>query len=175
MKNLTLRKIAQCCHGTYIGDEAAADTEVSSVVIDSRQAERGSLFVAIEGERVDGHTFADAVFAQGAAAVLAQRRLEDPKGPYILVESTKQALKDLAAFYRNSLDIRVVGITGSVGKTSTKEMIASVLGTKYRVLKTAGNFNNEIGLPLTIFRLREEDEAAVLEMGISDFGEMHRL
>ncbi len=97
------------------------------------------------------------------------------KSAATLVDSTTQALKNIAAFYRNSLDIKVVGITGSVGKTSTKEMIASVLSEKYRVLKTAGNFNNEIGLPLTIFRLSEEDEVAVLEMGISDFNEMHRL
>lgn len=175
MKNLTLENIADCCHGTYFGEEKDAGTEVTGVVIDSRKVEAGNLFVAIKGERVDGHSFIDAVFSQGAAAVLAEQKLEDPKGPYILVESTQQALKDLAAFYRRGLDIQVVGITGSVGKTSTKEMIASVLETRYRVLKTAGNFNNEIGLPLTIFRLREEDEVAVLEMGISDFGEMHRL
>ena len=84
-------------------------------------------------------------------------------------------MKKIAAFYRRSLDIKVVGITGSVGKTSTKEMIASVLSEKYRVLKTEGNLNNEIGLPLTIFKIREEHQVAVLEMGISEFGEMHRL
>ena len=84
-------------------------------------------------------------------------------------------MKQIAAFYRRSLDIKVVGITGSVGKTSTKEMIASVLSEKYRVLKTEGNLNNEIGLPLTIFKIREEHQVAVLEMGISEFGEMHRL
>ncbi len=94
---------------------------------------------------------------------------------YIFVNSCEQALKDLAEHYRKALDIKVVGITGSVGKTSTKEMIGSVLSQKYNVLKTAGNFNNEIGLPLTIFNIREEHEVAVLEMGISDFGEMSRL
>ena len=175
MKNLTLEHIADCCHGTYIGTGEQRGFEVTGVVIDSRKVEAGNLFVAIKGERVDGHTFIDAVYEQGAAAVVSEQRLENPKGPYILVESTTQALKDIAAFYRDSLDIKVVGITGSVGKTSTKEMIASVLSEKYRVLKTAGNFNNEIGLPLTIFRLSEEDEVAVLEMGISDFNEMHRL
>ena len=92
-----------------------------------------------------------------------------------MVASCKQALKDLAEHYRKALDIKVVGITGSVGKTSTKEMIASVLSQKYSVLKTAGNFNNEIGLPLTIFNIRDNHQVAVLEMGISDFGEMHRL
>ena len=89
--------------------------------------------------------------------------------------SCEQALKDIAEHYRRSLDIKVVGISGSVGKTSTKEMIASVLSQKYSVLKTEGNFNNEIGLPLTVFNLRKEHEIAVLEMGISGFEEMTRL
>ena len=84
-------------------------------------------------------------------------------------------MKKIAAFYRTQLSCKVVGITGSVGKTSTKEMIASVLEQRYKVLKTEGNFNNEIGLPLTIFKIRAKHEVAVLEMGISDFGEMHRL
>lgn len=101
--------------------------------------------------------------------------LENVSHPYILVDSCEQALKDIAEHYRKALDIKVVGITGSVGKTSTKEMIASVLEQKYHVLKTAGNFNNEIGLPLTIFNIRDEHEIAVLEMGINHFGEMHRL
>ncbi|MCD7745458.1 MAG: UDP-N-acetylmuramoyl-tripeptide--D-alanyl-D-alanine ligase [Lachnospiraceae bacterium] len=96
-------------------------------------------------------------------------------GNYIKVESTIKALGDLAAYYLEQLSIPVVGITGSVGKTSTKEMVAAVLSQKYRTLKTAGNFNNELGLPLTIFRLREEDQIAVLEMGINHFGEMHNL
>lgn len=96
-------------------------------------------------------------------------------GAYILVEDTLQALKDIAEYYRSLLTIPIVGITGSVGKTSTKEFIAGVLSEKYQVLKTEGNFNNEIGVPLTLLRIRPEHEAAVVEMGISDFGEMHRL
>mgnify|MGYP002508193356 CR=1 FL=1 len=107
--------------------------------------------------------------------MLSERELRDCPVPCIQVASSEQALKDLAAYYRSQLSIPVVGITGSVGKTSTKEMIASVLSQKYRVLKTAGNFNNEIGLPLTLLRIRKEHQAAVVEMGISDFGEMHRL
>ena len=91
------------------------------------------------------------------------------------VDASLQAVKDIAEFYLEQLQIPVVGITGSVGKTSTKEVIASVLKEKYRTLKTQGNFNNELGLPLTVFRLRDEDQIAVLEMGISDFGEMARL
>lgn len=175
MKNMTLENIEKACGGRYIGTEAEKKTEVLGVVIDSRQVESGYLFVAIPGEKVDGHKFIPDVFAKGAAAVLSEQQLEDPAGPYFLVESTTKALRDLAEYYRKSLDIKVVGITGSVGKTSTKEMIASVLSEKYRVLKTEGNYNNEIGLPLTIFKIRAEHEVAVLEMGISEFGEMHRL
>ena len=175
MKNMTLENIEKACGGRYIGTEAEKKTEVLGVVIDSRQVESGYLFVAIPGEKVDGHKFIPDVFAKGAAAVLSEQQLEDPAGPYILVESTTKALRDLAEYYRKSLDIKVVGITGSVGKTSTKEMIASVLSEKYRVLKTEGKYNNEIGLPLTIFKIRAEHEVAVLEMGISEFGEMHRL
>lgn len=175
MKNMTLENIEKACGGRYIGTEAEKKTEVLGVVIDSRQVGSGYLFVAIPGEKVDGHKFIPDVFAKGAVAVLSEQQLEDPAGPYILVESTTKALRDLAEYYRKSLDIKVVGITGSVGKTSTKEMIASVLSEKYRVLKTEGNYNNEIGLPLTIFKIRAEHEVAVLEMGISEFGEMHRL
>ena len=108
-------------------------------------------------------------------ATLSERTLEGADHPYIQVGSSLQAVKDIAEFYLEQLDIPVVGITGSVGKTSTKEVIASVLKEQYRTLKTQGNFNNELGLPLTVFRLRDEDEIAVLEMGISDFGEMTRL
>ena len=112
---------------------------------------------------------------KGALCVVSQEDLGETDFPYILVESTNQALLDIAKLYRDAFDVKVVGISGSVGKTSTKEMIASVLSQKYNVLKTAGNFNNEIGLPLTIFNIRDEHEVAVLEMGISDFGEMNRL
>jgi len=105
---------------------------------------------------------------------LSEEELEDDF-PYIKVQSCLQALKDLAKYYRNQLSCTIVGITGSVGKTSTKEMIASVLEQRFRVQKTAGNFNNEIGLPLTIFSITQEHEVAVVEMGISDFGEMSRL
>ena len=111
----------------------------------------------------------------GALCSLSEQDLGDVDYPYIRVSSCTEALKDLAEHYRRSLDIKVVGITGSVGKTSTKEMIASVLSEKYNVLKTEGNFNNEIGLPLTVFNIREEHEVAVLEMGISHFGDMKPL
>lgn len=173
MKELTLAQIAEACGGTLIGEDAAKEYTVAGVEIDSRKVKAGDLFVAIPGEKVDGHKFIPDVLKKGAYA-LSQQRL-DVDGAYILVEDTVTAMKRLARFYRNSLDIKVVGITGSVGKTSTKEMIASVLGTKFRVHKTQGNFNNGIGLPLTIFQIEKEHQVAVLEMGISEFGEMHEL
>ncbi len=175
MKHMSLKEIAAACGGTYYGDEASAVKEVSSVVIDSRKAEKDSLFIAIKGARVDGHAFIPQVMEKGALCAVSEQDLGDVSYPYIRVTSCAQALKDIAEHYRRSLDIKVVGISGSVGKTSTKEMIASVLSQKYHVLKTEGNFNNEIGLPLTVFNIRDEHEVAVLEMGISGFGEMTRL
>lgn len=175
MKNLTLNHIAGACGGQYAGPEEMRDFCVTDITTDSRQVKEGGLFVAIPGERVDGHAYIQKALDAGAAAVISQRELPGAEFPYIRVENSLQAVKDIAEFYLRGLGIPVVGIAGSVGKTSTKEMAASVLSQKYRVLKTEGNFNNELGLPLTIFRLREEDQIAVLEMGISDFGEMHRL
>ena len=175
MKNLTLENITQVCGGTYYGPAGKLQEEVSSIITDSRKADKGCLFVPIVGERVDAHKFIPQVMEAGALATLSERVLENADFPYIVVESSLQAVKDIAEFYLKQLEIPVVGITGSVGKTSTKEVIASVLNQKYRTLKTQGNFNNELGLPLTVFRLRDEDEMAVLEMGISDFGEMTRL
>ena len=175
MPNMTLENIAKACEGTYVGESADLQKVIAGAVTDSRKVEKDYLFIPIRGERVDGHCFIPDVFEKGALAVLSEAALDHPAGPYILVDSTTDAMKKIAAFYRMQLDIKVVGITGSVGKTSTKEMIASVLSQKYSVLKTAGNFNNEIGLPLTIFNIRAKHQVAVLEMGISDFGEMHRL
>ena len=175
MKNMSLQKIADACGGTYHGPEDSLSREVSCVVIDSRKIQKDGLFIAIRGARVDGHTFIPQVMEKGALCSVSEQDLGDVPYPYIKVDSCEQALKDIAEHYRRSLNIKVVGISGSVGKTSTKEMIASVLSQKYNVLKTEGNFNNEIGLPLTVFNLREEHEVAVLEMGISGFGEMTRL
>ena len=175
MKNMTPEAIAKACDGRYTGPESIINREVTGVVIDSRKVEEGNLFIPIKGARVDGHDFIPQVFEKGALLVLSEKELPEGTGPYILVDSTQEALKKIAAYYRSVLKIRVVGVTGSVGKTSTKEMIASVLSQKYNVLKTEGNFNNEIGLPLTVFRLREEHKVAVLELGISHFGDMKPL
>lgn len=174
MKNLSLANIAAACGGRYVGLPGVANHEVTAIETDSRKVPQGGLFVAIKGERVDGHKFIDQVIAGGAAAVLSEIDLGEKSFPYILVDSTLQAMKDIAEFYLKGLHIPVVGIAGSVGKTSTKEMTHSVLSQGFNALKTQGNFNNELGLPITIFRLRDE-QMAVLEMGISDFGEMHRL
>ncbi|MFV0527335.1 MAG: UDP-N-acetylmuramoyl-tripeptide--D-alanyl-D-alanine ligase [Lachnospiraceae bacterium] len=175
MKNLTLENIAKVCGGTYIGDSRLCGQEIGGISTDSRKTGPGELFIPIVGARVDAHDYIAQVMEQGALATLSERTLEGFEGTYILVDSSLEAIKKIAAFYLEQLAIPVVGITGSVGKTSTKELVASVLQTKFKTLKTQGNFNNELGVPLTIFRLGVEDEIAVLEMGISDFGEMSRL
>ena len=170
MKNMTLKEIAVACGGIYYGDEESYYKQVTSVTIDSRRIQKDCLFIALRGARVDGHMFIPQSIQDGALCAVSEKRIESASYPYIMVNSCAQALKDIAEHYRRSLRLKVVGISGSVGKTSTKEMIASVLAQKYSVLKTEGNFNNEIGLPLTIFNIREDHEAAILEMGISDFG-----
>lgn len=175
MKQMTLQNITATCHGTYYGDADLLSKEVTGIAIDSRKAEKDFLFVPLKGARVDGHTFIPQVMEKGALATLSEEILDGMSYPYIHVKSCEQALADLAAFYRSTLDIKVVGITGSVGKTSTKETIASVLSQKYKVLKTDGNHNNEIGVPLTVFSITEEHEVAVLEMGIDQPGDMHKL
>lgn len=184
---LTVAEIADACGGRLIcvPEGMNYDTNVTGVAIDSRKVERGGVFLATVGERVDGHRFISQVFAQGALLAVTEKTPEQVLketgedcsgwGCCVLVESSLQALKAIAQAYRKKLSLRVIGITGSVGKTSTKEVIAAVLSQKYKVLKTEGNFNNEVGVPLTLLRIREEHQAAVVEMGISDFGEMHRL
>lgn len=175
MKHFTLNQFVKACNGTFFGPSDILEKEIQGVAVDSRKIEKDFLFVATAGERVDGHRFIPDVYGKGALCAVSQQKFDAPSGPYILVEDSLQALKDGAEAYRRTLDIPVIGITGSVGKTSTKEMIASVLSQKYQVLKTPGNFNNEIGLPLTLFMIDTCHEAAVLEMGMNHFGEMHRL
>ena len=134
MKNLTLEHIAQACHGVYFGNADAMYQEVTSITTDSRQVEEGGLFVPIVGERVDAHKFIPDVMEKGALATLSEQTLENVDFPYILVKSTLQAVKEIAEYYLDQLQIPVVGITGSVGKTSTKEVIASVLKEKYPMM-----------------------------------------
>ena len=173
MKAISLAKAAKVMDGTLIG--GGEDLLIGQVLMDSRLDVRGALFLAIAGARVDGHDFVAQVLERGAVCALVEREITDANGPQILVENTQIAVKKLAAYYRSLFGIPVIGITGSVGKTSTKEMVATVLSEKFLTHKTVGNLNNELGVPLTLLALREEHEAAVIEMGISDFGEMTRL
>lgn len=145
-----------------------------SVCTDTRKITQGCLFIAIKGENFDGHDFAQKAIESGAEAVICERDcgLGDKQ---ILVESTRLALLDLAGYYRSLFKIPVIGITGSVGKTTTKEMTHAVMSSKYNTLKNEGNLNNEIGVPLTLFRLDETHEAAVIEMGMSGFDEISRI
>ena len=174
LKSLTVEKIAEVVGGRYIGPRSLRNDRIASVSIDSREVEPDGLFVCIKGERFDGHSFAlQAVEERGAKLCLAEEELTTV--PYIRVANTRKALRDLAAYYRRLFKIPVVGIVGSVGKTTAKELTARVLSRHFLTLKTPENYNNELGVPLTILKLREEHEAAVVEMGISDFGEMRRL
>lgn len=171
--NLTLKEIADCCGGKFWGDGSALEKKITTVVIDSRKAMQGSLFIAIKGENTDGGNYIPAAAENGALCAVTQT----PRTGFccIVVSDPVKALQDIAAYYRSKLNITVVGITGSVGKTTTKEVVASVLSTKYRVIKTEGNFNNGLGLPLSILSIKPDTEVAVIEMGMNHFGEMSLL
>lgn len=175
MRKLSLENLISVCRGDFYGDRALLRREVSAITTDSRKIESDCLFAAIVGERVDGHDFIPAAWQGGALCCIGEKVPAEIKGAFIRVPSTLKALQDIAAFYRRQFDIPFIGITGSVGKTTAKEMVSAVLAQKYNVHKTAGNFNNELGVPLTLFGLREEHTAAVIEMGISHFGEMRTL
>lgn len=148
-----------------------ADIAVTGVTSDSRKVCAGSLFVAIKGQKFDGHDYVESAMAQGAAAVLVQHPVKETI-PQLVVDDTVKAYGDLAAGYRRSLDVKVVGVTGSVGKTTTKEMVSTILEGKYRTAKTQGNHNNNLGLPMTVMDMAADTEMAVLEMGMNHFGEM---
>jgi len=175
MEHLTPQIIAGETGGKYIGEEESRDIHVTGAVRDNRDVQPGSLFVCIQGAKVDGHTFANSAFEAGAACCLAEKPIPGATGPYILVDSTHDAIMALAAYYRGLFSIPVVGVTGSVGKTTSKELIAAALGAKYRVLKTISNQNNELGVSLLLLSLDERYDVAVVEMGISEHGEMSNL
>ncbi len=158
-----------------MGVQTSAAVQCSSVSTDSRIVGEGALFFALHGDRFDGHAYVDAAFQKGAAAAVVDRPMPEAKGPVIEVADTRLALLQLAGWYRARFKIPVVGLTGSVGKTTTKEMIACVLSEEFKTLKTEGNLNNEIGLPRMLFRLNADYECAVLEMGMNHFGEISRL
>jgi UDP-N-acetylmuramoyl-tripeptide--D-alanyl-D-alanine ligase len=171
---MTVGEIAGVCGGELLcGDP---DTVITAVSTDSRKISSGTLFVPIQGEKTDAHNFINATFAAGASATLTQEhsRMNDTHA-WISVPGTLLALQQIASAYRRKFHIPLVGVTGSVGKTTTKEMIALALSAGLNVMKTEGNFNSQIGLPLTMFQLTDENQAAVIEMGMSEFGEMGRL
>ncbi|ANS75115.1 UDP-N-acetylmuramoyl-tripeptide--D-alanyl-D-alanine ligase [Paenibacillus yonginensis] len=168
----TLQEIAAMCGGQLImpaGRENGADARIQGVTTDSRKLSENVLFVPLTGENFDGHHFAAESLRQGAGAVLWSRSRNDypAEGPVILVEDTLSALQQLAKAYLEQCGARVIGITGSNGKTTTKDIVTSLLSTTYKVHKTQGNYNNHIGLPLTILSMPEDTEMAVLEMGMS--------
>jgi len=173
MKTFLFRDILAACGGEYVGEDSLLDTAVSDIVIDSRKAVPGSLYVPIIGENHDGHSFIPVARKNGAALVLSEHPLDTP--PYIQVRQTLAALQAIASRYRELFSIPVVGLTGSAGKTSTKDIVTAALGTHYSVMKTQGNLNNETGAPLTLFSLKPEHEVAVVEMGTNHFGEIDRI
>ena len=171
MKKLLLRDIvsgigAQC--------DACGDVVITGVSTDTRTIQKGDLFIALVGDKFDGHDYLAVAQQNGAVAAVCSRKVEADM-PVLLVDDTLKALQDLAAYYRSLLDIKVVAVTGSNGKTSTRDMITCVLSSKYRVYSTKKNFNNEIGLPKTLLEMEEGYDIAVLEMGMNHFGEISRL
>lgn len=173
MRDMTIFSAARAAGGRVAG--CGQDAPLSGGVIDSREAGPGLMFCALPGERADGHEYMRSALEKGAACCLATHVPEGVTGPVILVDDVRSAMAKIAGACRDRLDIPVVGITGSSGKTTAKEMCAAVLSQKYNTLKTEKNFNNELGVPLTIFRIGPEHGAAVVELGINHFGEMGRL
>ena len=174
MTPCTAREICAAVGGTLLQDSGAP---VTGVTTDSRAVQPGQLFIPLVGERFDGHAYIAKALEGGAAGCLTAREPETllPGKLYIQVADTRLALKALASWYRNKFDLPVVQVTGSAGKTTTKEMIASVLSQRYNTLRTEGNFNNDIGAPLTLLRLMPEHQAAVIETGMNHFGEIRYL
>ncbi len=174
MENVSLLDVVSKTNGKVVGKTTILDSYVQEVVTDSRVKTTDGLFFAIVGENVDGHSYIGMAKENGAVAAVIEKELEEyVEGiVYILVDNTLEALKMLATWYRAKFNIPVVAITGSVGKTTTKEMIASVLSIKYNVLKTAGNLNSEIGAPVTVLGLKSEHEVAVIEMGMDHLGQI---
>ncbi|MGD6845348.1 UDP-N-acetylmuramoyl-tripeptide--D-alanyl-D-alanine ligase [Bacillus infantis] len=172
----TIAKIAGMI--PVLNDHSAfSDVSIKGVSINSRTMEPGNLFVPFKGEQTDGHRYVEDALRKGAAAALWQKDVPNPPLhlPILVVEDTLKAVQQLSEAYRNELDIKVAGITGSNGKTTVKDMTARLLSLKYKVQKTEGNYNNHLGLPLTLLSLEEDTEVAVLEMGMSGFGEIEFL
>ena len=175
MKPFLLNDALRAVNGRWVGDGQALGAAVTGVTSDSRAIQPGALFIALKGSRVDGHDFMAQCLKNGAVACLTEREPREDERPAIVVGSTVRATGALAGWYRSRFDIPVIGITGSVGKTTTKEMVAAVLSRRFETHKTQRNLNNELGVPWTLLRLEDTHQVSVVEMGISDFGEMRRL
>ena len=177
MEPMTIREILEAVDGKLLGEFSDLDLTVKHVFTDNRNPDPGALFIPLVGERFDGHAFLNEALEGGAAGCFTQRERESylPGKFYIKVGSTQKALRDLARHYKQKFRIPFVAVTGSVGKTTTKDMVAAVLGERFKVLKTEGNFNNEVGLPLTLLRLNSNHEICVVEMGMNHFGEIEYL
>ena len=171
----TVREICAAVGGTLLQGEG--DALITGVTTDSRAVSAGQLFIPLTGERFDGHAYIDSALTAGAAGCLTARTPETllPGRSYVRVADTRLALAALAAWYRGRFDLPVVQITGSAGKTTTKEMVAAVLSQRYDTLKTQANFNNDIGTPLTLLGLAPHHQAAVIETGMNHFGEIRCL
>lgn len=169
MEILKLSEIADACGGTF-----NSDCDIKGVCIDTRKITKDCLFICIKGERFDAHQFAQEAIDKGAAAVMIHSDI-NISGNYVKVDDTSKALLDLGSYYRSKFNLHLVGLTGSVGKTTTKEFTYLVVSTKYNTIKTLGNLNNEIGLPQMLFQIDSSTQAAVIEMGMNHFGEIHRL
>ena len=175
MTPCTAREICAAVGGTLLQGEGSA--LVTGVTTDSRAVSAGQLFIPLTGERFDGHAYIGSALSSGAAGCLTARTPETllPGKLYVQVADTRLALKALAAWYRSRFTLPVVQITGSAGKTTTKEMVAAVLSRRYDTLKTQANFNNDIGTPLTLLGLAPQHQAAVIETGMNHFGEIRYL
>ena len=171
MNNIYVKDIVRATGGKLLcGDE---NTPIKDVCINSKEIKEGDLFVPIIGERVDAHRFIESALEIGAATLTSRHdSVVISDKPYIRVNDTAKALQDIGAFYRNRFDITMVGVTGSVGKTTTREMIATALSECVNVYQTEGNLNSQIGLPITLSRITDDAQMAVIEMGISELGQM---
>lgn len=171
MEFLKLSEIAEACNGSY-----NYDGSVNGVCIDTRKIQKGCLFICIKGERFDAHKFAQQALDLGAEAVMIDKSVDlKTDAKIVKVANTSKALLTLSGYYRSKFDLHLIGLTGSVGKTTTKEFTYLVASEKYNTVKTLGNLNNEIGLPQMLFHIDNSTEAAVIEMGMNHFGEIDRL
>ena len=172
MDRISTGRIADFIGGRHIG----ADRFITKITTDSRNCTEGTMFIGIKGERVDGNDYAASFLQNGGTCAVTEKDIDIPDGKSVIrVGDTRKAIRDIAEYYRTTLDINIVGVTGSVGKTSTKDMLGAVISQGFKTFVTKGNFNNEIGVPLTVFELDSTYEKAVIEMGMSNFGEISRL